>query len=198
LLERLVLNGFSQMASPLLRELALRAGRRLPARSPVRFPEMKFVFTLFLLVTLPLAPIQVGADSQKQIVGATEVVFVTDANLRFEARVDTGAKTSSIHAENFEVDSPGDPQGKRISFYLVTNEGQSRKVETRVISVTTVRTSEKSERRYVVPLLIKFNGSERIIPVTLNDRRSMNYRLLLGRNWLQGRYIVDVEKGAEG
>ena len=158
---------------------------------------MKFVFTLFLLVTLPLASILVGAESQKQMVGATAVVFVTDANLRFKARVDTGAKTSSIHAEKIEVDSPGDPQGKRISFHLVTKEGLSRKVVTRVISVTTVRTSEKSERRYVVPLLIKFNGSERIIPVTLNDRRSMNYRLLLGRNWLHGHYIVDVEKNAE-
>lgn len=158
---------------------------------------MKFVFTLFLLVALSLAPIQVGAESQKQIVGATAVVFVTDANLRFEARVDTGAKTSSIHAENIEVDSAGDPQGKRISFLLVDTDGPPRKVVTRVISVTTVRTSEKSERRYVVPLLIKFNGSERIIPVTLNDRRSMNYRLLLGRNWLHGHYIVDVEKSAE-
>jgi len=158
---------------------------------------MKFVFTLFFLAALSLASIQVGAESQKQIVGATEVVFVTDANLRFKARVDTGAKTTSIHAEKIELDSSGDPQGKPISFYLVTKEGQFRKVETRVMSVVKVKTSEQSERRYVVPLLIKWNDSERIVPVTLNDRRTMDYHLLLGRNWLHGHYIVDVDKSVE-
>ena len=150
-----------------------------------------------LLATLCLASVQVEAESQKQIVGATETVFVTDANLRIEARVDTGAKTSSIHAENIELDILGDPQGKPISFILVTKDGQSNKVETRVISVVTVKTSEQSERRYVVPLRIKWRDSERVVSVTLNDRKNMRYRLLLGRNWLRGHYIVDVDKNAE-
>lgn len=158
---------------------------------------MKYVSMLFLLAALPLVSIQVGAESQKQIVGATEVVFVTDANLLFNARVDTGAKTSSIHAEKIELDLLGDPQGKPISFYLVTKEGQFRRVETRVTSVVKVRTSEHTELRYVVPLLIKWNDSVRTVSVTLNDRRSMDYRLLLGRNWLHGHYLVDVDKNAE-
>lgn len=158
---------------------------------------MKLICTLFLLSAFSLASTYVGAESQKQIVGATETVLVTDANLRFIARVDTGAKTSSVHAENIEVDSPGNPQGKPITFYLVTKDGQSIKVETRVISVVKVKTSEGSERRYVVPLLIKWNGSERIVPVTLNDRRNMHYRVLLGRNWLHGHYLVDVDRNIE-
>lgn len=158
---------------------------------------MKFVFTLFLLAALSLAPLHAVAQSKKQIVGATEVVLLTDANLRFVARVDTGAKTSSVHAENIEVDPSGDPRGKPISFHLVTREGQSIKVETRVISVVRVKNSEQSERRYVVPLLVKWNDSERTVSVTLNDRKSMDFRLLLGRNWLHGHYIVDVDKNHE-
>ena len=139
----------------------------------------------------------VRAELQKQIVGATEVVFVKEANMSFKARVDTGAKTSSIHAENIEFDSSGDPGGKPISFYLVTKEGQSKKIETRVISVVKVRTSAQSEHRFVVPLHIKWNDSEKIVSVTLNDRRSMEYRILLGRNWLRGDFIVDVDKNNE-
>ena len=155
---------------------------------------MKLAFSPLLLAVLFLLAMYVRADSHKQIVGTTETIFIEEANLSFVARVDTGAKTSSIHAENIEVDSSGDPRGKPISFYLVTKEGKSRKVQTRVISVVKVKTSEQSEHRYVVPLFMRWNDSGKTVFVTLNDRRSMEYRLLLGRNWLRGDFIVDVEK----
>lgn len=155
---------------------------------------MKILWPPFLLAVLLLASIDVVADSPKQIVGATEVVFVEGANLSFKARVDTGAKTSSIHAENIELDLSGDPRGKPISFDLVTKEGLSRKIKTRVSSVIKVKTSEMAENRYVVPLLMKWNDSKKIVLVTLNDRTKMKYRLLLGRNWLHGDFIVDIDK----
>ncbi len=157
-------------------------------------PVMKILWPPFLLAVLLLVSLNVDADSLKQIVGATEVVFVEEANLSFKARVDTGAKTSSIHAENIELDLSGDPRGKPISFDLVTKEGLSRKIKTRVSSVIKVKTSEMAENRYVVPLLMKWNDSKKIVLVTLNDRTKMKYRLLLGRNWLQGDFIVDVDK----
>ena len=90
---------------------------------------MKILWPPFLLAVLLSVSITAVADSLKQIVGDTEVVFVEEANLSFKARVDTGAKTSSIHAENIELDLSGDPRGKPISFYLVTKEGLSRKTE---------------------------------------------------------------------
>ncbi len=158
---------------------------------------MKVSTAPFLLAILFLLSINVWADMRKQIVGATEVVFIKEANLSFKARVDTGAKTSSIHAEKIELDSLGNPRGKPISFFLVTKEGQSRKFNTRVISVVKVKNSEQSEPRYVVPLLIRWNDSEKIVAVTLNNRRGMEYRLLLGRNWLRGDFIVDVDRNNE-
>ena len=148
----------------------------------------------FLLAVLLSVSITADADSLKQTVGDTEVVFVEEANLSFKARVDTGAKTSSIHAENIELDLSGDPRGKPISFDLVTKEGLSRKIKTRVSSVIKVRTSEMEENRYVVPLLIKWHDSKKTVLVTLNDRTKMKYRLLLGRNWLHGEFIVDIDK----
>lgn len=158
---------------------------------------MKLALTGNLLAALLLVTMHVWADSRKRIVGATEVVLVKDVNLSFKARVDTGAKTSSIHAVDIEIDASGEPRGKPVSFYLVTKEGQARKVETRVIAFVKIKTSEKSEHRYVVPLSIKWNDSEKIVPVTLNDRGDMEYRLLLGRNWLQGDFIVDVDRNNE-
>lgn len=158
---------------------------------------MKPGLSPLLLVVLIAVPLYVQAESHKQIVGATEVIFIENANLRFKARVDTGAKTSSIHAERIEVDLSGDPRGKSISFYVVTKEGRSRKIESRVSSVVKVKTSEQSEHRFVVPLIMNWNGSRKTVLVTLNDRSSMEYRLLLGRNWLRGDFIVDVDKNNE-
>lgn len=155
---------------------------------------MKILWPPFFLPVLLSVSITADADSPTQIVGDTEVVFVEEANLSFKARVDTGAKTSSIHAENIELDLSGDPRGKPISFNLVTKEGLSRKIETRVSSVIKVRTSEMVENRYVVPLVIKWHDSKKTVLVTLNDRTKMKYRLLLGRNWLQGDFIVDVDR----
>ena len=158
---------------------------------------MKPVFSLVLLAALIATSLPVQAESHKQVVGATELIFIENANLNFKARVDTGAKTSSIHAEGIEVDLSGDPRGKSISFYVVTKEGQSRKIQSRVNSVVKVRTSEQSEHRYVVPLVMKWKSSKKTVLVTLNDRSSMEYRLLLGRNWLRGDFVVDVDKNNE-
>jgi hypothetical protein len=170
------------------------------AQSAIPYPQstteeraMKAVSRLLLTVLL-LISLPVLADVHKQIVGATETVFIEEANLAFVGRVDTGAKTSSIHAENIEVDAAGDPRGKRISFDVVTTEGLSARVETRVVSVVRVKTAEHSEHRYVVALSMKWRDTTKSVLVTLNDRGRMQYRLLLGRNWLSGDFVVDVDK----
>ncbi|MFT5392887.1 MAG: hypothetical protein ACI8PT_003085 [Gammaproteobacteria bacterium] len=158
---------------------------------------MKWAWSSPLLAVLLLVSVTLQADSHKRVVGAIERVFIEEANLSFVARVDTGAKTSSIHAEKIEVDSPGDPRGKPASFYLVTTQGHSRRIEIRVTSVVRVKTSERSEHRYVVLLRMKWNDSKKTVLVSLNDRSSMNYRLLLGRNWLRGDFIVDFDKNSQ-
>ena len=158
---------------------------------------MKIMYSLFQLAIVLLVAINVQAATPKQLVGATEVVFIEEAGLSFKARVDTGAKTSSIHAENIKVSKSGDPRGQPISFKLVTNEGLSRKIETKVVEVTKVRNSEMTEQRYVVALTIKWGESRKTVMVNLNDRAKMSYRLLLGRNWLHNDFIVDVDKNNE-
>lgn len=149
-----------------------------------------------LLVFAVLLLADARAENRKRVVGATEFVVVEEANLRFHARVDTGAGTSSIHAENIEVLASGDPAGKPISFYLASKDGRRAKIETRVSKAITIRTAEGSERRYAVPLNLVWNGFRKTVLVTLNNRDGMEYRLLLGRNWLRGDFIVDVDRNA--
>ena len=150
-----------------------------------------------LWVAFFLSASMAHADAPKEVVGAIEVVQVEESGMRFQARVDTGAKTSSIHAEKIEVNGSGDPRGALISFDLVDQMGKRQRVESHVVSVVKIRTSEGADARYVVPLTIRWHHSHKTVRVTLNDRKRMKYRLLLGRNWLRGDFIVDVEKNSD-
>lgn len=146
-----------------------------------------------LLATLCFFTLNAAADTRKQLVGATEIIEVQGVNLRFKARIDTGAQTSSIHAEDIVIDANGDPVGKPIAFTLVNSQGQSGRLQTHVAKSIKVKTSEGSESRYAVPLTLTRGSSSKTVLVTLNDRKHMKYAILLGRNWLRGDFIVDVE-----
>jgi len=158
---------------------------------------MKFLRGGALLFALVCLWANAAADPAKQVIGATEIVEVGPGKLRFKARVDTGAQTTSIHAEDIEIDSGGDPRGKPIAFRVVNELGESQRIEAHVAKPILVKTSEGSERRYAVPLTIAWNDVSKTVLVTLNDRSHLRYRMLLGRNWLRGDFVVDVELNDE-
>jgi len=159
---------------------------------------MRKVFSIVLLTYVLTGCAFFQHQHPKQIIGATEVIEIVDANLSFKARVDTGAKTCSLHAEDINVDaSEENPEGKPISFRIVNKNGQSRQINTRVASAVIVKTAEGKEQRYTVPLTVKWHDSEKTILFTLNDRLTMEYPILLGRNWLRGSFLVDVEKNSD-
>lgn len=161
------------------------------ARLQSGYCPVRLATSLLLIPVLLCAPVG-AAEGHRQVVGATEMVEVQPAGLRFNARIDTGAKTSSIHAENIEIDSGGDPQGKPVAFDLINKQGESQRIHTHVARLITVKTSEGSEARYAVPLTISWKNTTKTVLVTLNNRQHMQYGLLLGRNWLQGDFVVDV------
>jgi len=152
---------------------------------------------LGLLVLTMLLAASARAGNPKQIIGATEIIEVEPAKLRIKARVDTGAQTTSIHAENIEIDLHGDPRGKPIAFDLVNKRGEVQRINAHVARQILVKTSEGSETRYAVPLTLTWQQTSKTLLVTLNDRAHLRYRLLLGRNWLRGDYLVDVELNDE-
>jgi len=129
-------------------------------------------------------------------IGATATVTEVSTGLPFAARVDTGATSCSIHCEEFEIDNPSDdPEenvGKPVRFLIKNNEGESKWVEAKIAGHVIVRTSEQKDERYKVRLNFRCQDVEKKVLVTLNDRESMNFPLLLGRNFLKGDFLVDV------
>jgi hypothetical protein len=134
-------------------------------------------------------------DEPTRLIGATERVTEVSTGLIFDARIDTGASCTSIHCDDLEFDNPAaNPQenvGKRVRF-LTGNGKRSLWLESVIIDYVSVRNSEHVEYRYIVPLTIHCAGMQKTVRVTLNDRTAMRYPFLIGRNFLRGDFIVDV------
>lgn len=128
------------------------------------------------------------------VIGETEPVFIKGMSSHLEARIDTGATTSSLDAidiKRFERD--GKPW---VSFTLV-NETLDEKVTfekpvNRRILVK--RHGEESQRRMVVKLQIRLGGKMILREFSLINRSAFDYPILIGRNVLSGFFLVDVSR----
>ena len=140
---------------------------------------------------------------KKRIIGATAEILEKGSGLIFKARVDTGAKSCSLHVEEMKI--VGEEEGfkpnigKVVRFKVRNSDNKTRLVERRIETYVIIKTAGKRERRYKVPLTLSWKGGavEKKVLVTLNDRNGMNYPLLLGRNFLRGEFLVDVEVNSD-
>ena len=149
------------------------------------------------VVTVPaeLPPMATTAGKMHlPIVGAVEWATVEPVNLALEARIDTGAETSAIHAEDIQV---VEKDGKRyVRFNLVNPENKEKiAMEERVRRKVLIKQPDaEPDRRYVVELWISLGEVRSLIEVTLSDRLDYEYPLLIGRNFLVDTVIVDVSR----
>ncbi len=138
---------------------------------------------------------------EKCVIGATVTILENQSKLPFRARVDTGAKSCSIHVVEMEIDQEaaqkGDNIGKMLRFKVSNGKGKAW-VVAKIEDYAIVTTSDYEEFRYKVLLTLSLNEVEKKVLVTLNDRKKMKYPLLLGRNFLRGDFLVDVELDTDG
>ena len=111
-----------------------------------------------------------------------------------KAKVDTGARTSCLHA--FFVE-PFEEQGRswvRFGIHpLQGDTGEEIICQSPVKDRRVVRDSGGHEEfRYVIETEIILGGETQRAEVTLTDRDSMKFRALLGRTAIRGRYVVDA------
>ncbi len=128
----------------------------------------------------------------KIIIGALEYVRLVPPNLVLKARIDTGAKTTSIDARNI---TPFERDGKQwVRFVCVSGEKEYT-IERKVIKTVQIkRHGAESQDRYVVKMRIILGDVSQLISVNLNDRDEYKYPVLIGRNFLRDFFMVDVAK----
>ena len=132
--------------------------------------------------------------------GAIATVTELTTGLTFDARVDTGAQICSLHYEELEIPSADDiPEnniGKNVRFKIKGSDGKTDWVETRLVDHGQIRTSSLTVGRYFVHLPLRVEGIEATVLVNLNNRVSMRHPMLIGRNFLRNRFVVDVRQNS--
>ena len=134
------------------------------------------------------------AKREAAVVGWREWACLPDLGVdKIKAKIDTGARTSAIHA--FEI-RPFEREGRHfVRFSLHPVQRRRRPVvdcEAEVIDERIV-TSSNGERqhRYVIETTIKLGNESWPIEMTLTNRDEMGFRMLLGRSALRRRFVVD-------
>jgi hypothetical protein len=122
-------------------------------------------------------------------------VRISEADLGFQARLDTGAVVSSINAHDIVVIGGGQRPaasdvGKSVRFVLINDAGERRELTARVEQVRAVRMADCRAVRYHVFLTVEHRGRALRILTNLNDRSQAGDKLLLGRNWLHHGFAV--------
>lgn len=133
----------------------------------------------------------------KVIVGSEEWCSLPELKVpAIKIRVDSGAKTSALHADQivpFEKD--GEKWIKFIVHPIQRNTKGAIQCEAKVIDKRIVKSSTGTrESRYVINTDISLGDQTWTIELTLTNRDSMGYRMLLGREAMAGRLIVDPDE----
>lgn len=146
---------------------------------------------LALITALPAA----AATTPKAlpVAGRLERALIVPGNLILEAKLDTGARTSSLHAAHIERHLRDGVEWAR--FEITGDNGQPVRMERPVVRIATVKSAlGKDEGRPVVALGICIGKVYRITEVNLVDRSDLTSPLLIGRRFLQGRFLVNVNR----
>ncbi|MFH5833974.1 ATP-dependent zinc protease [Halalkalibaculum sp. DA3122] len=129
-----------------------------------------------------------------KIIGRVEQVSFPEWDLiDLDAKIDTGAYTSSLHCHHIEKTGED-----RIRFNLLdpSHDTYNEKLfELPIHREKTVRSSNGiTEQRFVVKTKIELMNEIYDIELSLTDRSEMNYPVLLGRKLLKRGFLVDVSR----
>lgn len=134
---------------------------------------------------------------EKPLIGWREWVTLPDLGIQhIKAKIDTGARTSALHAcrvaDYFERGT------HRVRFHIHPFQRRTDVVtqcDAEIIDRRWVRDSGgHRERRYVITTTVCLGPHTWPIEVTLTDRDSMLFRMLLGRTAISKRFTIDAGK----
>ena len=134
---------------------------------------------------------------EQTIIGWREWVALPDFDIeKIKAKIDTGARTSALHAHFLEpYDKNGVPWIRFMVHPFQRNLTIDCECHAKVVDYRKVTDSGgHTEHRYVIHSSVKLGDHSFITEFTLTNRETMQFRMLLGRNTLKDHYVVDSGK----
>lgn len=124
------------------------------------------------------------------VIGWIERVVIFPEDFSLEAKIDTGADNSSIDSADWVAFRKGGEEW--IRFSVTNNQYKKEKFEKPLLRYTEIK-RKKAEpvKRPVVNMDLCIGGKMINAPVNLADRNNFEYRMLIGRSALEGRFLVD-------
>jgi hypothetical protein len=133
----------------------------------------------------------------RPIIGWREWISLPQLGIeQIKAKIDTGARSSALHAYEIETFERQDKPMLRFKIHpQQRNDAFVIEAEAELLDQREVRNSGgQSERRYVIQTEVTLNHQSWPIELTLTNRDSMGFRMLLGREAVRGRFLVDAEQ----
>jgi hypothetical protein len=124
----------------------------------------------------------------RKIVGSREKVSFPDLiTSKFLARVDTGAKTSSIHCEQYWFEKENGRKVLYTKILGIKKVFRFSQYNTRIVKSS----NGQAESRFVINLSMKMGEEIYQVDFTLTNRGKMKNPVLLGRRFLRHGFLVN-------
>ncbi len=149
---------------------------------------------IILFLFLSIVPISLFAKTDKEpiTIGWLESVIFAPWDIKFRAKLDTGAKTSSLHAVDIKRFKRDDKEWVRFSTTDPEDQSSLKLIEVPLVrEVKIKRHKEAAQIRPVVEMTFCLDGHVYTSEFSLIDRSRFNYHVLLGRRMMQQGIIVD-------
>ena len=133
-------------------------------------------------------------DPARTVVGWREWVALPQAGVDWvKAKIDTGARSSSIHAFDLEAYDVDGQEWVRFSIHPWQKSDEDHvELSLPVLDRREVRSSNgQTEQRYAVSLDVTLAGRTITTVMTLSNRDEMGFRMLIGREALERGFLVD-------
>lgn len=135
-----------------------------------------------------------SANTSLVRIGAREHAYLSPPGLHLTARIDTGAKTSSLNAQDMtEFERDGKPY---VRFNIIDpDSGEKIEIIRRVRGHIKIKEHQgEAQSRPVVKMRVRIGSLDQRIEMTLADRSEFKNQILIGRNFLRDFAVVDVSK----
>ncbi len=132
----------------------------------------------------------------KHTIGWKETLDLPELGLtNIQAKIDTGARTSVLHCEHIKSHHKGNQLYITCAIVDDFEHMTTKTVTLPVLKEKIIKSSfGQEEHRYIISTSVKMFDETFEIHLSFRDRSQMQYPMLLGRNFIHNKFIVDVSK----